>query len=461
MTTTKKLTLVCILAAGLTAASASATERSTVLGGDGAIYQGKVGAYKELFPKGGDTAPSNTVVALEITQAGGTVQRVLVPYTKNADVERSPAVLFEDVSKTVFLVWEAPVDALKSTLMLASFDGERWSAQPILITGNPYSSKSSPRLAVTRDTFPVAGQDGATTQRTRTILHIVWTEDADRGNYEVLYSPVILEEGTYLGWHPVYRLSQLASSGQSGSEFAPPLDLLVSPIIQHGSDGRTVVVGFAYGAERRINTVVIDVLPEELGQLSETARSNIIDIGRGRYPADRQGLAQAVQQKIIEHGGAFHADAIAYIAERVFNQIMADRGGNDDDLIALGEAARSNIIDIGASFSGRGLRDRGRSDKARIEQVDYPDPKPAGTAPHLIQMRVVSSRPTPQVGTANLRLFLSDNGEEALIAWTEKDRVVYRLSQDDSWATPREIKLSDSVTLEKAYQILEQRVRNR
>ncbi|HSG39343.1 MAG TPA: hypothetical protein VLE27_06870, partial [Thermoanaerobaculia bacterium] len=197
MTTARKFAFVWTLAGGLLAAPASATERSVALGVDGAIYQGKVGAYRDLFPKGGDTAAANTVVALEITQPGGAVERVLVPYTKSADVEKSPAVLFEDGSKTVFLVWEAPVNALKSTLMLASFDGQRWSSQPILITGNPYSSKSSPRLAVTRDAYPATGPDGNISERTRTILHIVWAEDAEKGNYETLYSPVILEDGNY------------------------------------------------------------------------------------------------------------------------------------------------------------------------------------------------------------------------------------------------------------------------
>lgn len=460
MTTSKKLTFAWTIAAVLLAGSAFGLEHSAALGKDGEVYLVKAGAYRDFFPKGNETAAQEPVLVLEIQQPGETPRRVLVPYTKDSDIESSPSVFFEEGSDIVYLVWASrQVNSWNSALMLASLEDGKWS-RLTQVTGNRFATKSSPQLTITRDTFSVAGPEEPTS-RTRTILHLTWVEEAGLEDYDVLYSPVILVDGEYIGTNPIFSLSGIGSSTLSGSPFAPPQSLVLSPTVQGGRDKRTIVVAFASVAERRITTLEIDSLPEELSSLGETARANIIEIGRNLYPADRPAFATKIREILVDNGGAFHADVIRYIADQVYNQILQDRGQNQDQLVSLGETARANIIEIGASLSGRGLRDRNDGARPKIEQVDHLDRSSQGVAPHLIQMRVVSSRPTPQMGTTGLRLFVSDSGEEALIAWTEKDRVYYRMSQNDAWTAPREIKLSDSLTLDKAYQILEQRVRNR
>lgn len=463
MTIVKKLTFACTLAGGLLAASAFGAEHSAALGSDGEVYMAKAGAYRDFFPKGNEAAAQEPVLVLEVQHPGEAPQRVLVPYTKDSDIESAPSVLFEEGSDTVYLVWAVRrVNSWNSTLMLASYADGKWS-RLTYVTGNRFATKSSPQLTVTRDNFSVTGVDGQSVSRSRTILHLTWVEEAGAEDYHVLYSPVILVDGQYIGTNPIYSLSELASSTLSGSPYAPPQSLVLSPTVHSGRDKRTIVVAFASAAERRITTLEIDSLPEELSSLGETARANIIEIGRTNYSADRPAFAEKIRQTLVTNGGAFHADVIRYIADQVYEQILNDRGQTPGDLRSLGETARANIIEIGASFSGRGLRDRGDSSRAKIQQVDPLEEDPQGVPPHLIQLRVVSSRPMPQVGPDGLQLFLSESGEEVLFGWLgkDKDRVYYRMSQDDGWTTPREIKLSDSVTLEKAYQILEQRVRNR
>jgi hypothetical protein len=446
------------VAAGLLAPSASALERTAALGAGGEVYLAKAGSYRDLFPDGKDTNPANPVLAIEVTKPGTPLQRILVPFTKGDESESSPAVVYEDDSDTLFLVWESHVTPFNSVLMLASFDGERW-AKPIQINGNPFSSKSSPQLAITRDDFPVAGADGTTVTRRRTIFHLVWAEEGASGELELLYSPVILEEGSYLGWNPVYHLNDFVADGDSGSKFAPPLGLLQAPTVQSGRDARTIVVAFASAAGRWLTGLAIDVLPEELSQLADGARSNIIEIGRqGGYPANRAGLAEKIKADLIVHGTAFHADVVRYMADQVYGQILGDRG---DNLQALAAKARSNIIEIGVRLGGRGLRDPGDTTKARTVEIDDPQPRPDSSPTHLIHLRATSSRPTPQVGTSGLRLFVSEDGGDMLVAWTEKDKVLYVISNGGGWSDQKEIKLSDSVNLDRAYELLAQRVRNR
>src|SRR4051812_24134479 len=93
------------LLAGTLGSPAFAQDRTAALGTAGEVYLSKVGAYKDLFPKEHATASGNTVLAIDLIQPGATQQRLLVPYTMGADVESSPAVLFEDDSDTLFVVW--------------------------------------------------------------------------------------------------------------------------------------------------------------------------------------------------------------------------------------------------------------------------------------------------------------------------------------------------------------------
>lgn len=448
--------LASILLAGSLAGPAVAQDKTAALGASGEVYLAKVGTYKELFPKDHAADPGNTVLAVDLIQPGTALQRLLVPYTTGADVETSPAVLFEDDSNTLFLVWASRINYINSVLMLATFDGAHWGP-PIQITGNPFSSKSSPQLAINRDTFLVSDGSGNTITRRRTIINVVWEEPNMAGNADILYTPVILEEGTYLGWAPVYNLNDLVGRQPFDSGFAPPDSLVQSPVLQSGRDARTLLVGFASAETRALSTVEIDVLPEELSQLAEGARANIIDIGRTFYPSDRQSMADKSKAYIIARGTAFHDDVIRYIADQIHDQILAD---HDNDLTVLAEGARANIIDIGARLSGRGLRDRNGDAKSTIERIESADAANNPAPAHLLHFRVASNRPVPAVGANGLRVFLSDSGEDALVAWTDTGKVLYRLSQDGGWSDQRQIKLSDSLDLEKAYSILKQRVAN-
>jgi hypothetical protein len=449
--------LALIFLAGSLAAPTFAQDGTAALGASGEVYIAKTGIYKELFPKDHVTDPNNPVLAVDLIEPGAASQRLLVPYTKGSDVETSPAVLFEEDSNTLFVVWASRINDISSVLMLASFDGTHWGPS-IQITGNPFSSKSSPKLAVSHDTFLTNDSSGSSVTRRRTIINVVWEEPNRAGNADVLYTPVILEDGTYLGWAPVYNLNDLVGREPSGSSFAPPDSLVQSPVLQSGRDARTLVVGFASAETRAFSTVEIDVLPEELSHLAEGARAHIIDVGHTLYPTDLQGLANNVKQDLIERGSAFHADVIQYIADQIHDLILAD---HDNDLSALSEKARAHIIDVGARLSDRGLRDRNGAAKSIIERVESADPASNPAPAHLLHFRVASNRPIPAIGENGLRVFLSDSGEEALIAWTDTGKVLYRLSQGDGWSDQRQIKLSDSLDLEKAYNILKQRVRNR
>ena len=98
---------------------------------------------------------------------------------------------------------------------------------------------------------------------------------------------------------------------------------------------------------------------------------------------------------------------------------------------------------------------------AKLKVAPPPTPKPTTAAAYLIQVRVASSRPVPRVGPGSVELFVSEAGDDVLVSWAQVDKVLYRLSTDSSWTETRELRFTPSLDINKAYDILGQRVRNR
>lgn len=457
----------------LTASPANAAAREAALGAEGELYLAKAGTYGELFPGGTQvTDPATAVLALDVIASDGATQRVLVPSTGGPEVERSPSVLYEEDSETVFLVWESQ-EQIHPLIRLASFDGRSWSPAVRITGGNSLAAKTSPEIAVTRDSYQEV-VDGDPVVRHRTIAHLLWGEETASG-YETFYSPVILEDGVYIGWNPLFNLNELSGSPAPLTSFEPSAELVRAPNLQRGNDGRTVVAAFASAATRRVTTLEIDVLPRELVRLADETRSTIIDVGRRPSSApivpNLRALAERARTSIFATGGsAYHQEVLQVLADQVQTQILASNG---QEIISIGEATRSTIIDVGAKFSRRGLRGGLRpatagiaADSAvadTIEQIFPEGPNPDGGLglAHILHFQVMTSRPAPRTGVTGVRLFVSESGENVLVSWQEPGKLVYRDTSENTWAEPKEIRLSTNLTLERAYEILQQRVQNR
>lgn len=468
---TLALSLTVGMTLGLDAAAAvSAQGAAAALGNGGELYLVKTGTYGELFP-GGHTPgadAANPVLAFDVLRPGADKERILVPGTEGPEVESLPSLFFEEASGTVFVLWESRINVIHPILILSGFSEDGWLA-PISIVGSPFSPKTSPHFAVTRDAYQTPGPNGQPVTRHRTVVHVVWGEESSSGTSQTFYTPLFFEEGVYQGASPVYRLNDFDTGDPASTSFEIAASLAESPNIQGGRDGRTVVVGFVSSVTRRMTTLEIDVLPAQLAQLADGARAHIIDIGARLYPNRLQSLADAARAHIIDIGYAYHPELAQTLADQVFHLILDN--GNNGTLAALGDKARAHIIDIGAKFSGRGLKPQVNQPltvaaHTEIREIDTEAEPPAvdNSPAHLVQFRVASQRPAPRIGTADaVTLFLSADGEDALIAWTDAggQSVSYRDSQKAGWSDIRQLRLSDGIDLGQAFKILEQKVRNR
>ncbi len=445
----------------LASATAQADGHDLALSADGTIYQVHSDTYGNLFPQGRDTDPANQVIALDVTAPGGTIQRLLVPGTAGPETESLPSVVFADDSQTIFLLWETELN-VHPLLQLAGFDGHNWS-KVIQVTGNPFAVKTSPQFTISRDSYQDTNPDGTAATRYRTTLHLVWQEQNSANQLETFYSPIIFNDGVYIGWNPIYNLDDFLPVPPAAAVATVPsqASLVSSPLLQSGPDARTVVVAYTSSALSRLASIEIDVLPQQLNQLADKARGHIVDLGKqGGYPANLPSLADAIRADIINLGVAFHLEVIQSIADQVKTEILTD-GAQGLDLYALAEKARGHIVDLGSRLSGWGLRSTNGTDLSKILQVsDTPDPANSSSA-YLFQFRVASNLPVPRVGPGTVKLFSSQSGDNLIVSWAQSDRVFYRnVRGDGSWSDPKQLIFSNNLDVNKAYQILGQRLGN-
>lgn len=460
-------------AVALGAGPVSASHQEATLGSAGELYVLRTGTYGQLFPTGTEVDKENPVLAVDILRPGAAADRRLIAGTKDKDVEGTPAAVFEDDSSTLFVIWESRINSIHSIFRLASFDGSHWS-EPIDITGNPFSVKTPPQIAVTRDSHREKESDGSSSTHHRTILHISWAEENGAGLYDAFYTPIILDEGSYLGWNPVYRLDSFDTSATSvavAASAAPP-ELVRAPTLQPGQDGRTIVAAFASSVSGQMSSVEIDVLPSQLQRLAEKARGYIIDLGVRRKVTDLAVLSTRTRAYILENGDDYQPEVARSIADQVAAYVLSNGGHGGTpgpggiQNIAVG--ARGYIIDLGAKFSGRGLKSSPTSstaDEAAPLNLEIATTPTGGgssdPAAHIFQVRSASGRQAPAIGEGSVRVFASETGDEILVSWAGSDRVTYRISQGDGWSDPREIRTSESLDLNGVYDILAQRVRRR
>jgi hypothetical protein len=452
-----------VAAAGWLAWPAAAIQQDAVLGNDGELYTIKTGIYGSLFPEGQEADPGNSVLALEIARHGQPKQRLLVPDTWDKAVESSPAIFFETDSGAVFLVWESRLSSTQFSVRLASFDGRRW-VPTIEITN---STKSSPQLAetlqlvATRDSHKEKDANGEPVIRHRTILHLTWSQENVGGLFnQAFYTPVIFMDGTFIGANPIYPLNGFDRSDDQPAE-AVAAELVRSPMVQAGDDRDKVIVSFTSAVTGRLIALEVHVVPTQIRRLADKAHSSIIDLGAQHKPS-RPTLAAKARDTVLNCSGEFQPEVARSLAELLYAHLLGDGSSTDpvEDLKAIAEDARGYLIDLGAKFaSGRVLK----SSPARLLQILETPTDPADDNPpaHLLQVRTASSRPAPAIGGGTVRVFVSDRGTSLLVSWAGKDRVYYRDSQPGGWSDVRELKLNDGMDLNKAYEVLNQRVQSR
>lgn len=450
--------LVLLLTLGL-AGAASADQRQMALGSQGEIYRVLSGAYGDFFTDG-SVDPANQVLVVQVTQPAGEPELLLVPGTEGEEYETSATLVFERASDALFVLWEGRRSFIHSRIFLTSLVHGSFT-QTIELSGDVFSQKTSPTLAVTRDTL-VVEEAGELVEKSRTIYHTLWWEEAGLGD-RVVYAPVVLVDGEYIGRNPVFVLNELGFGDELTAEPVLTDELARSPAIQPGADGASVVAAFADPTTGQLVTLELETVTGEMDYLAEAVRADLVAGGQGMFPGNMQGLSDRARHQLVDIGLrlGMHPGMIKYLGDSVADLVAAS---GEPTLPGLADRARHQLVDIGARMAAQGLTSSADDSETWIvEFTDGASPGPPSeqTLYHSVRLRLAAVRPLPETEPAPTALDLSENGAEALVAWQVEDQLRYRETEDGGWSEVHVLELSPELDAEAAYRLLQRRTRNR
>ena len=460
--------VVALLLLLLAGGTAQAEDSAPVLGHSGDIYKVTVGTYGELFADGSEAAADAEVLRLEARRGSGTVEHYLVPGSEADDSDRTPSLSFDAATGQLYVVWSSNNASTLTRINLASFDGSDW-AETIEVSGNIYSDKSSPRVAVTHDRFELAnGDDGAS--NTRTVLHVVWSEGSADGE-KVMYAPVVLIDGELAStWRRVHRLNDYVSQEliEDPYEGQVPSGLLKAPTVDAASESNAVVIGFADRASGALVQLELSTPATELSELAGSLADHLESTNLcQRIDDGEQGavarVAEAARIHIVIVGRRIRSRVLSPLAQDVEN-VLVDRAEelcDEGGLSSVSSAARIHIVIVGArSQAGDLLEETPTGDS----HVLLAAAQPVGNdyVQHLARLQVKSERPAPTIGSGQPTIFVSPEGTGAVVAWENGSAMTYVETDPatGAWSESFSLQVGDDLSSSEAYSILRDRARS-
>lgn len=441
-------------------ASLAQAQRQMTLGGHGEIYQVSSGRYGDLFPTAPASEADNVVLAVDVTRPNQPVQRLLMPGTDDSAADLSPFILYESTLDSVFVVWES-TDYSHSRMNLIRLDSTGVFSETIPLVTEFWTQKSSPRVAVTTDTFQVPDGSGGWITHRRTIVHTLWWENSGNGDRTV-YSPVVLIDGNFLGWNPLYVLDDLAGNAGPGVTMAATPDLAHSPSIGPGRDNQSAIASFLNSHSGQLVALELSLVSQPLTLLASSLNDFILQNGTDTSPTGLQQLGDESRAHVIEVGAHwFNTTALNAIADAAQAAILSASSASQNGLQNIASGARAHVIEVGVALGDRPSGVNSAALSSAWANIGIgPNADPAG-AVVVLRMRGVAQHTAPQTPPGKTTILSSCTGTDAVVTWEAPGQLVYVESQADTWSAPRVLTLANGLDLDHAYQIVTQHIYDR
>ncbi len=416
------------------------TASNTALAADGTLYRLQAGNFGALFGSSGPFPPERPVLTLDRLRPGRELERWLVPGTEGTEAEGNPTLLYEEATQTLFLVWSSSASGnfQGTRLWLRSLGPLGWGDSIDLSSGS-VAPKRAVRLALTGDDFSVPVLTGQA-RVSRRVCHLVWVEDTAAGPTP-FYAPLVFVNGRYLGWNPVVALDTVVSAVDPSD---PPAAASLSDAVHvELADSRDrIVVGFVDPQTRRIASVVIRVLPGELGRIADGARGHIIELLLANPSLSPGELGDAARGHIIELAmGTLHPAVGQYVAAGVQSALASLPPGLPAEQV--GEVAERQVLAFGNQVGANGM-----AVDARGLVVEVPPlfPESEHDFAHFLLVQEVRTWNAPQIAAQPPILIVSEDGRRALVGWFEGPKLFYResLPSGGFWSELRSLDLGQA-----------------
>lgn len=429
----------------------AADPRSTTVGGDGTVYVIRGGAYGELFsgiPAAKTTLP---VLALDVTPAGGTTQRLLVPGTDDPQIDESPVLLLQEPTGDLFLLWSSR-SADGVSLLLRSFAHGKFSGS-VALDDNPRALKSAPQVTITRDAYTSTDPRGVTRAVQRTVLHLLWWE-ADPAGDSIMYRSVLFVNGELVGADDLVDLGDLDLAAPEANVASLAHGLVRAPMLAPGRNERASILGFVGPRTGRLFTIEVAVVPGELSSLADDLRDYLVAVGTRDGLGDLVRISEMARAHLIGGGRRFSDGVLLAFGEQVRAHLIGG-GRFGGDAVGLAEDTRRYLLREGANLLENGLDapDLPPTDAAILEL-----PSDDAGATHQVQLRIMGKRPAPVTLESNHRLFTSPDGARVVVAWDAPGQLRYTEWRDGAWSPALGLNLS-TLSLDAAESAIERRVR--
>lgn len=452
--------LLALLITALVPLAASAAPTASTLGPDGAVYTLLAGSYGELFPGGRELDRDTSVLSLVRDLSDGTREHLLVPGTEGPEIDAAGSLFVEDRAATVYVLWQSWHGVLTSSLHLRGLSPDGWG-EPIQVRSHPFAMLTSPRLAISRDTYRVAGENGEPVPHERTFLHLAWVEETAGGSEHIFYVPMLLLDGRQVESTAVVDLSSLVPEPGADSPLGAEVEV-TSLVLRSGVEANSVTLGFTDLATRQVVGMEIRLVPGELSELADDLAEFLDEEIPAHANAGNglQSVADRSRAHLIDVGYRIQPAALNHLADETRTYLRA-LPANTGREAAIG-GSRAHLIDVGARIDRSGLTRVTGGGRAHLIDVGVQADSPrGGLSDHQVSVHVTASWPAPEIGPSP-EVHVSADGQRSVLGWRSSDgaRLLYRESQEDGWNEVNTLHLGPELTLGEAQEMLARRVEN-
>lgn len=441
--------------ASVALATSDSTALDHVLGAEGQVFSVVAGPYGEIFPGGTEDEAENSVLALRTQKVDGSSSLAVLPATLGRDRDESPVLVLETTSNRLHLLWQSWSGLAQSQLLVANLSEHGWS-DPIEISGQHLDWKSSPSLAVTKDTFRYFEGDEIHSVD-RTVVHVLWSQETVRG-IDTLYAPLVLLDGQYIGKHPLVVLNELVppSDGAAGPLYAP-----VRPSITAGDSANSAIATFYDLDRRELVTVDLSMVQGEVTALADELERGLENGGRTLSgPNGLERMIDESRSQLIDFGARLQVkrEFLEAFASVTADYLRSTRP-TSSELKSIAAEARSQLIDFGVQL-GRGKLTR-VSDESRSQLIDFGATQDR-KAPQSLRARVVGRFALPEAADAPMMVYSSRSGLNLLVFWEGSGVVEYRETLGSGrWSRPLRLKLGEQLSARDVRTVLQNRIEQR
>jgi hypothetical protein len=246
-------------------ASPAAAEEKSLLAADGTLYEVRAGLAVDLGAAGSDFEPDDFVIEWAARRQDGTIRMGIVPETQNRNVKRNLDLAFDEASQSLLLLWKEEVTPL-NVLQLGIFRDGEWTTSTLL-PNLGFSKAFNPQMRLSHSTVRWNDADGRPVTHNRSILSIVWWEEAQYALAR--YAPIFLDEENFdLSKVAVYDLPVLVGPSGPTSYDDVPSAAYLFPSLHSDGPGGAILASFA-DLHTRKNVVVRITFPTDLGTPDE------------------------------------------------------------------------------------------------------------------------------------------------------------------------------------------------